>query len=180
MRAKEFLAELFNAASNVAWRHEPKTSSQGSQRGKYRATVVNGNINLEVTFSQYSGEEENGSAQYELSFQRNGSERVTGEGDAQRVFATVLSVIGEFIKQVDPYAIVFYADYETDERDASRDPYARARLYKRMLDRYLDRTKYESFAEDVGGQVKFIVQIPLPLHGSHSGYVRKGHIGPMK
>jgi hypothetical protein len=180
MRAKQFVTELFNTASTVSWRHEPQTTSQGSQRGKYRATVVNGNINLEVTFSQYDGEEENGSAQYELSFQRNGSERVTGEGDAQRVFATVLTAIDQFIKHVDPYAIVFYADYETDDRDTSRDPYARARLYKRMLDRYVDRNKYEAYAKDVGGQVRFIVQIPLPLHGSQTGYVRKGHIGPMK
>ena len=50
-----------------------------------------------------------GDDEYQIEFHRNNSQEVTGEGDAQRVFATVIHAIQEFLKVEQPWKIIFSA-----------------------------------------------------------------------
>jgi pyrimidine deaminase RibD-like protein len=65
-----------------------------------------------------------------VEFYRNNSQLVTGEGDAQRVFATVLTAIGKFIKKKKPDTLFFSAVKEEDPTGS------RTKLYDRLVQRY--------------------------------------------
>jgi hypothetical protein len=65
-----------------------------------------------------------------VEFYRNNSQSVTGEGDAQRVFATVLTAIGQFIKKQKPNTLFFTAVKEEDPTGS------RTKLYDRLVQRY--------------------------------------------
>jgi predicted nucleotidyltransferase len=65
-----------------------------------------------------------------VEFYRNNSQSVTGEGDAQRVFATVLTAIGQFIKKQKPDTLFFTAVKEEDPTGS------RTKLYDRLVQRY--------------------------------------------
>lgn len=71
--------------------------------------------------------------EYSVEFWRGHSQSVTGEGDAQRIFSTVLSAIAEFIKNYHPRSLAFVASKE-DEVD--QKSYSRAKLYDRLVQRY--------------------------------------------
>lgn len=93
-----------------------------------------------------------GNGEYQVEFHRDNSQAVTGAGDAQRVFATVLAAIQKFIKKYQPWRLTF---------SASKDPFdaqnieSRAKLYNRMVQRYARAWGYEDYAEDHGDQVTY-------------------------
>jgi hypothetical protein len=72
-----------------------------------------------------------------VEFYRNNSQAVTGEGDAQRVFATVLAAIGQFIKKKKPNTLFFTAVKEEDPTGS------RAKLYDRLVQRYATGLGYD-------------------------------------
>ena len=63
-----------------------------------------------------------GDDEYQVEFWRGPSQGVTGEGDAQRIFATVLSTIQRFIKEHTPWRLTFSAtkDVEPGQNSESR------------------------------------------------------------
>jgi hypothetical protein len=65
---------------------------------------------------------------------------VTGEGDAQRVFATALAALKMFIDDVQPGIIRFTAD-KGDYGES------RTRLYQRMIQKYASQMGYENYVE---------------------------------
>jgi len=65
-----------------------------------------------------------------VEFYRNNSQEVTGEGDAYRVFATVLTAIRQFIKKKKPDTIFFTAVKEDDPTGS------REKLYDKLVQRY--------------------------------------------
>ena len=71
-----------------------------------------------------------------VEFYRNNSQSVTGEGDAQRVFATVLNAIGQFIKKKKPDTLFFTAVKEEDPTGS------RTKLYDRLVQRYATELGY--------------------------------------
>ena len=71
-----------------------------------------------------------------VEFYRNNSQSVTGEGDAQRVFATVLTAIGQFIKKKKPDTLFFTAVKEEDPTGS------RTKLYDRLVQRYANELGY--------------------------------------
>ena len=71
-----------------------------------------------------------------VEFYRNNSQEVTGEGDSQRVFATVLTAIGQFIKKKKPVSLFFSAVKEDDPKGS------RARLYNTLVNRYATKLGY--------------------------------------
>ena len=87
---------------------------------------------------------------WSVEFYRNNSQEVTGEGDAQRVFATVLSAIQKFIKKVKPVNISFSASKETDSGEES---VSRAKLYNRLVRRYAQDWGYNLQSHDNGSAV---------------------------
>jgi hypothetical protein len=84
-----------------------------------------------------------------VSFWRNNSQEVTGEGDAQRIFATVLSAIQQFLKQEKPANITFSA-VKADDPSGSR-----SKLYTKLVQRYAGAWGYQSSSFDHGDQVTY-------------------------
>jgi pyrimidine deaminase RibD-like protein/8-oxo-dGTP pyrophosphatase MutT (NUDIX family)/GNAT superfamily N-acetyltransferase len=145
-------------------------------------------------FSQGSKEEA-----WSVEFYRNNSQEVTGEGDAQRVFATVLSAIQTFIKKYKPNRVIFSASKEVEQ---GQNAQSRARLYDSLVQRYAKAWGFRAFRADTGNKViyelsrinkgvaenfadgqnpvKFTVttpdgythsfQITLTVHGKHVGH----------
>ena len=87
---------------------------------------------------------------WSVEFYRNNSQEVTGEGDAQRVFATVLSAIQTFIKKYTPNKIIFAAN-KVD--DTGHDSQSRARLYDSLVQRYAKSWGFRAFRADTGNKV---------------------------
>ena len=87
---------------------------------------------------------------WSVVFWRNNSQEVTGEGDAQRVFATVLSAIQTFIEKYTPNKIIFAAN-KVD--DTGHDTQSRANLYDKLVQRYAKSWGFKSFRADNGNKV---------------------------
>lgn len=95
----------------------------------------------------------------QVQFYRNNSQEVTGEGDAQRIFATVLTAIQQYIKKRKPIRLTFAASKEVDptvyyEPDQPQpNPESRAKLYDRLVQRYAKAWGYRAFRADNGDLV---------------------------
>ena len=101
---------------------------------------------LSITFNH------EGDNEWHLAFERGHSQDITGEGDAQRIFATVLATIQKFIKKHKPQQLTFSAikDVEPDQNSESR-----AKLYNRLVDRYATSWGYDALIDDLGDQVEY-------------------------
>ena len=102
--------------------------------------------NLSIMFNNEGDDE------WQVEFYRNNSQEVTGEGDAQRIFATVLATIQKFIKKHKPQQLTFSAtkDVEPDQNSESR-----VKLYNRLVDRYATSWGYDALIDDLGDQVEY-------------------------
>jgi hypothetical protein len=132
-----------------------KTKSEKSEYGDIDmlAKLPDGS-NLSIMFNQeYDGE---GEEVVQVEFYRNNSQEVTGEGDAQRIFATVLDAIQKYIKKYKPSRLSFSASkaidptiyYEPDQPQPN--PESRAKLYDRLVQRYSKALGYRAFRADNG------------------------------
>ena len=85
-----------------------------------------------------------------VNFERNGDTRATGEGDAMRIFATVIEVIKDFVKKEKPQEMVFSAEkpawrmnlHHMDPK-RSKEMGSREKLYKKLVQRYAGRMGYK-------------------------------------
>jgi hypothetical protein len=98
-------------------------------------------------FSQGTKEEA-----WNVEFFRNNSQEVTGEGDAQRVFATVLGAIQTFIKKYKPNRIIFSASKDNWAKQQQNSE-SRASLYDRLVQRYARVWGFRAFRADTGDKV---------------------------
>lgn len=76
---------------------------------------------------------------WEIYFERNYAVDKTGGGDAMRIFATVIQIIQDFIKQMDPEQMTFSA-LKGEQRTKEKD--SREKLYSRLIKKYLSK-KYK-------------------------------------
>ena len=97
-----------------------------------------------------------------ISFWRNNSLEVTGEGDAQRIFATVLAAIQKFLKREQPANITFSASKDVEPGQNSE---SRAKLYNRMVQRYAAAWGYTVNSFDHGDQVTYELSRTTPVDG---------------
>jgi hypothetical protein len=106
---------------------------------------------------------------WSVEFYRNNSQEVTGEGDQQRVFATVLSAIQTFIKKYTPNRITFTASKEVEQ---GQNAQSRARLYDSLVQRYARAWGFRAFRADTGNKVIYeLSRIKQPVaEGSLSEY----------
>jgi len=102
--------------------------------------------NLSIMFNNQGDDE------WQVEFYRNNSQEVTGEGDAQRVFATVLTSIQKFIKKYKPWRLTFSANKDVQPGQNSE---SRAKLYNRLVQRYATAWGYEEYSEDHGDQITY-------------------------
>jgi hypothetical protein len=135
-----------------------KTKSEKSEYGDVDmlAKLPDG-TNLSIMFNRENNIDNN----WVVEFYRNNSQEVTGEGDAQRIFATVLDAIQKFIKKYKPQHIAFSASKETDPTiyygpdDVVPNPESRAKLYDRLVQRYAKALGYRAFRADTGKLVRY-------------------------
>ena len=85
-----------------------------------------------------------------VSFERGGRQDQTGEGDAMRIFATVIEVLKDFTKKEKPQELVFSAEKPAerislphDHPERSKDMGSREKLYKKLVQRYAGRMGYK-------------------------------------
>jgi len=113
--------------------------------------------NLSIMFNKQQNNE--GEETIQVEFYRNNSQEVTGEGDAQKIFATVLTSIQKYIKKYKPARLSFSASKATDptiyyEPDQPQpNPESRAKLYDRLVQRYARAWGYRAFRADTGDLV---------------------------
>jgi hypothetical protein len=109
---------------------------------------------LYISFEKIEGE----GASYVVEFSKNGLHDVTNEGDAYRIFSTVLKVIIEFVKKVQPMSITFGADKETGD-PGTKTPTGRVKLYDRMVKKYADKLGYKlKRDEDYSSVIYYLVR----------------------
>jgi hypothetical protein len=97
---------------------------------------------------------------WNVEFFRNNSQEVTGEGDAQRVFATVLSAIQIFIKKYKPNRVIFSASKEVEDGQNSE---SRAKLYDSLVQRYARAWGFKAFRADSGNKVIYELSRKQPV-----------------
>lgn len=142
MRATDFVSEAFNAPYPMTWEH-------GDESHDALVKLPDGN-NLSIMFSiDYDG---NGEEEWTVEFWRNNSQELTGEGDQQRIFATVLSAIQQFIKMEDPERIRFSANKEVEPGQKSQ---TRSNLYNRLVQRYGNTWGYDVDISDYAGSTVY-------------------------
>jgi hypothetical protein len=106
----------------------------------------------DLTIIFNNDENEEGEEAWSVEFYRNNSQEITGEGDAQRIFATVLSAIQTFIKKYKPNRIIFSASKEVEPGQKIQ---SRANLYDRLVQRYAKALGYKAFRADAGNKVHY-------------------------
>ncbi len=112
---------------------------------------------LSIMFNKQEGEE--GEEVVQVEFYRSNSQEVTGEGDAQRIFATVLIAIQQYIKKHKPLRLTFSASKQVDPTiyyepgEPQPNPESRAKLYDRLVQRYAKAWGYRAFRADNGDLV---------------------------
>ena len=135
MRAQEFIAEAFDRPY--------KTKTEKSDYGDVDmlAKLPDG-TNLSIMFNH------EGDNQWQVEFYRDNSQEVTGQGDAQRIFATVLASIQKFVKKYQPDVIKFSA-----EKSNSSD--SRSSLYDRLVARFAQQLGYTDYSEEYMGTTMY-------------------------
>ena len=156
-------AELLNKTDIMAWvpasetqnitesfdQPYPMTWEHGEESHDALVKLPDG-TNLSIMFSMDYGAY--GDEEWQVEFWRNNSQDVTGEGDAQRIFATVLTAIQQFIKQYSPERIRFSA---TKENDNGQTNQSRSSLYTKLVKRYANSWGYSVDVSDHSGTVVY-------------------------
>ena len=147
--AKVEVAEAFDQPYAMKWE---KSEADDSMDALVR--LPDGS-NLSIMFNMDYDEE--GEEVVQAEFWRNNSQEVTGEGDAQRIFATVLAAIQQYIKKHKPKRLSFSASKEVDMDPAfdKFNPESRAKLYDRLVQRYARAWGYKAFRADIGHVVQY-------------------------
>jgi len=132
-----FISELFDKPYKAKW--------EKSDYGDYDAlvTLPDGKP-LSIMFNH------EGDGEYQIEFYRNNSQEITGEGDAQRIFATVLTAIEKFIKKRHPERIRFSAT-----KDNGDDNQSRTKLYNRLVQRYAASWGYSVDISEYAGSTVY-------------------------
>jgi hypothetical protein len=123
MRLSEIITEAFDQPYPV------KVQQQGK---KYKAQVkLPDKTTLLIKFVPDMLDDQS----WNISFVRNGSIDLTGQGDAMRIFATVMDATKQFINAVNPKEVTFAAD---KSQGASR-----SNLYKRLVSQFATSLGYK-------------------------------------
>jgi hypothetical protein len=140
MRIAEVVTEAFNQPYGFKWEH--------GEFGDYDAlTRLPDGTNLSIMFNNEDNE-------WQVEFYRNNSQEVTGEGDQQRVFATVLEAIRQFVKMEDPESIRFSANKEVEPGQKSL---SRSNLYSSLVRRYANSMGYSAEENDFGHNTVYVL-----------------------
>ena len=136
-----------NEAFDKPYRYTSKghTKKEGNVTYNFKTDVEDPRFDdpsdIDVYFESDKEEEPN----YTISFDRDGSTSVTGEGDAMRVFATVIAIIKDFVKKRDPKLMGFSAFKDVFASSTAPGKGSREKLYDRMLKKYAGSMGYKYY-----------------------------------
>ncbi len=133
------LNELFDKSYNWTWKY-----NKGRSRKAVFDTDAGDTVNAE--FGDLGGD-----AVY-FDFGRNGSHYVTGEGDAFKIFATVMKILADYIRDEKPGKLVFGAEKNPQ---SGAKMMSRINLYTRMVKKFADAAGYDFDIVDAGFQTKY-------------------------
>lgn len=110
----------------------PATLKKTRWLPEYRAQVKlddGGELNVDIEGDEHIDDYDE--LDWSINFQRNGSQAMTGEGDALRIMATVMNLISQFIKMEDPkYMNLSAAKSQGSNKKGLQ---GRERLYSRLI-----------------------------------------------
>jgi hypothetical protein len=95
-----------------------------------------------------------GDGTVQVEFYRNNSQEVTGEGDAMRVFATVLTAIQHYVQEYEPEKLKFSASKDNWAKQQQNSE-SRASLYDKLVQRYSKSWGYGASRSDKGDFVLY-------------------------
>lgn len=84
---------------------------------------------------------------FTVAFDRDGRDHTTDQGDAFKIFATVMKIIIEFVKDRKPEQINFTASKAADI-DGHVEKASRKKLYDRMVNKFASRFGYSFKTHD--------------------------------
>jgi predicted GNAT family acetyltransferase len=155
MKAVEFITEAFDQPYPIEWEKWADGEAVDAL-----ATLDDG-TNLSIMFRK------EGTAflcsDWMVEFQRNNSQEITGEGDAQRVFATVLKAIRQFVKKYKANTITFSASKDPKPemvrvQGARANPESSANLYDSLIRRYASAMGYSAQQREGNGKVTYLLR----------------------
>ena len=122
---KQDVTENFNQPYPIKW--------EKSEVGDFQAALatLDDGSPLSIMFNDV------GNDQWLVEFYRNNSQGITGKGDSQRVFATVLNAISKFIKKNKPSTLFFGSVRKEDPKGS------RKKLYDRLVQKYANQLGYD-------------------------------------
>jgi len=97
---------------------------------------------------------------WSIVFLRNGTAAVTGEGDALRIFATVIATIKEFVKKEKPQEMTFSAEKpDTGPRGSGKQAPlgSREKLYARLTKKFAQQIGYSFTSLSIGSATDFLL-----------------------
>lgn len=149
---EEGVAESFDQPYKLKW--------EKSEHGDYDAlATLDDGTYLSIMFNNEFKKN------WMVEFYRNNSQSVTGEGDAQRIFATVLTAIKQFITKKKPQSLFFSAVKEDDPTGS------RTKLYDRLVQRYASNLGYNIQKQEHPGQMAYKLTRISNVKESASGYI---------
>ena len=124
--------ELFESLNNPY----PATLQKDGKQG-YRSSVKlddGGQLNINIEGDEHIDDYDH--IDWEISFERNGEQSMTGEGDALRIMATVFKVVNQFVKIEKPKYMNAAAGKQKGNKKVLQ---GREKVYKRLLTKNLGR-----------------------------------------
>lgn len=140
---REYISEAFD-------KPYPYTRLKKNPFGDLTADIKE--VNVRVWFTPYNDEK----TKWTLEFERKGRIDVTGEGDAFRIFATVLKITKDFIKKYDPEEITF-SSVKVDEYGNTVNS-GRDKLYKRLVKRFASSAGFKYDIQNLGDEIYFTLE----------------------
>lgn len=145
------VTEAFNQP--YAFRWDPEYDRGPDPEDQYNALArLPDGTNLTVKF--YRDPDVDGDEDWVVEFWRGNRVDISGAGDAQRVFATVLTAIGQFLEIAEPETLRFTADKDVEP---GQKPMSRTNLYDRLVQRYAQAWGYRLDRSDMADTTVYLL-----------------------
>jgi len=148
---KQGVTEAFDQPYAFRWENNDDLDPDLDPRYDALARLPDG-TNLTINFYTDSSVDDN--EDWVVEFWRGNRLDISGAGDAQRVFATVLTAIGQFIEMEQPETLRFTADKDVEP---GQKPMSRSNLYDRLVQRYAQAWGYRLDRSDMADTTVYLL-----------------------
>lgn len=133
--------EYINESFDKPYRYSGGSGGAKSNSVRYKFYTTEKD-EIEVVFEKLEWSDDEYS--WIVAFNRDGSDGVTGDGDAMRIFATVIAILKEFTKKYNPPVVGFSAFKSVDDLSNNKGSKkgSREKLYLRMIKKFAPKLGY--------------------------------------